>query len=612
MTFSRTGDLDYDPPVADAGPNISIMASEGSVILDGSGTYEPAGKSITYSWSQIYGPSLLSFANSSNFSTQVSNLEIGVYKCLLTVSDGTYTSTDKVKIIVSESGNSLPSISINSPDNEASFSEGEAIEISTLASDLDGTISKVEFYAGNIKIGETSSAPFNYSWTDPSIGIHQITAVAIDNQGGEKTSQAVEVSVNEVFDCSITDNQSIEGTFSEGYETTFETIGSQVKISITLNDKDKSGVVAYLWRENPFQETQMDHVTGTTFSKTLVGLTVGQTISYAVKFTYAGGLVVTKYMNYIVGDDCNGNTSDTDGPNNFTATLGEVGSRSVEILLQANDNSGSVIYQVVYGQKQNTITADSGVQTSLIINNLNPETTYNFSVTAKDLSQNMASVNPIELQATTKKNTNTECSGTENKASQGVFTVGYNYSFVTNGSSVTFTFELLDKDKTGVVAYLWRKSPFAETPMVGSGNNFSISVDGFTPGQSISYACKFAFAGGMAVTKYFSYKVGNDCSSNSNTQINTNSSEDIEPEVPKTEDSSSSVIIYPNPTNNKVFVYLSEGKIDKLELYTILGKKIKESKSQTNFIVVDDLSSGLYIIKVYKENVYTTHKLIIQ
>ena len=198
-----------------------------------------------------------------------------------------------------------------------------------------------------------------------------------------KKSQAVEVSVNEVFDCSIIDNQSIEGTFSEGYETTFETIGSQVKISITLNDKDKSGVVAYLWRENPFQETQMDHVTGTTFSKTLVGLTVGQTISYAVKFTYAGGLVVTKYMNYIVGDDCNGNTSDTDGPNNFTATLGEVGSRSVEILLQANDNSGSVIYQVAYGQKQNTITADSGVQTSLIINNLNPETTYNFSVTAK-------------------------------------------------------------------------------------------------------------------------------------------------------------------------------------------------------------------------------------
>ena len=39
------------------------------------------------------------------------------------------------------------------------------------------------------------------------------------------------------------------------------------------------------------------------------------------------------------------------------------------------------------------------------------------------------------------------------------------------------------------------------------------------------------------------------------TESNTNSSEDIEPKEPKTEDSSSTVIIYPNPTNNKVFVY---------------------------------------------------------
>ena len=139
----------------------------------------------------------------------------------------------------------------------------------------------------------------------------------------------------------------------------------------------------HTYGEKILSRDKMDHVTGTTFSKTLVGLTVGQSISYAVKFTYAGGLVVTKYMNYIVGDDCNGNTSDTDGPNNFTAKLGEVGSRSVEILLQANDNSGSVIYQVAYGQKQNTITADSGVQTSLIINNLNRKQPITFLLLQK-------------------------------------------------------------------------------------------------------------------------------------------------------------------------------------------------------------------------------------
>ena len=74
----------------------------------------------------------------------------------------------------------------------------------------------------------------------------------------------------------------------------------------------------------------------------------------------------------------------------------------------------------------------------------------------------MASVNQLSFKPLLKR-IRILNAGTENKASQGVFS-GYNYSFVTNGSSVTFTFELLDKDKTGVVAYLWRKSPFAETP----------------------------------------------------------------------------------------------------------------------------------------------------
>ena len=128
MTFTRTGDLSFDPPVADAGTNVSTTLSNTSVTLDGSGTYEPTGKTVSYAWSQVYGPTQLNFATSASSSPQVSNLAIGVYKCLLTVSDGTYTSTDEVQIIVSESGNSNPSISINSPSDGASFAEGTTIE----------------------------------------------------------------------------------------------------------------------------------------------------------------------------------------------------------------------------------------------------------------------------------------------------------------------------------------------------------------------------------------------------------------------------------------------------------------------------------------------------
>lgn len=109
--------------------------------------------------------------------------------------------------------------------------------------------------------------------------------------------------------------------------------------------------------------------------------------------------------------------------------------------------------------------------------------------------------------------TNTECKGKskEAMAGQGSFTDGYKYQFETNGSSVNIQFELLD-DKTGLNAYLWNyTSGFAETGMTVSGKTATITLTGCTKGTVLKLACKFAYAGGMAVTKQFSYIVGNDC-----------------------------------------------------------------------------------------------------
>lgn len=595
MTFTRTGDLGFDPPVADAGANVSTNSSDLSVALDASGTYEPSGKTVTYTWSQVYGPTVLDFTSTSSATPQVSNLTTGVYKCLLTVSDGTYSSTDEVKIIVSESGNSNPSVTITSPSDGASFAEGATIDLTAQASDLDGTINIVEFFAGETKVGEDFTEPFKFSWTNVAPGDYQITAKATDDVGATSTSQAINISVNEVLSCVITDNESAEGSFSVGYEMTFETVGSNVNITIELLDTDKTGVVAYLWRRVPdFQESQMDHVSGTTFTKTIGGLSTGQSITYAVKFAYAGGLSVTKDMTYTVGNSCSGSSTDTEGPTNFTASVETIGSRTVELLLQAYDDSGYVVYDVAYGGEQTSVSGDSGIQTSLVINNLSPETTYDFSISAKDISQNTASNNPIALQATTTADTNTNCSGTETQASQGSFTTGYTYSFVTNGTSVTFTFELLDTNKSGVVAYLWRESPFLETPMSGSGNSFSITVNDFTVGETIFYACKFAFAGGLAVTQYFSYVVGDDCAL-SYDQLS----------------SSNQVFIYPNPADKEVFVSMRQGSIDSLELYTINGFKIKKATA-TDRLHVDELAIGLYLIKVYQNGRQSFHRIIIE
>src|SRR5690606_1999478 len=396
-----------------------------------------------------------------------------------TVSDGTYTATDDVLILVSASGNSNPTVSITSPANGASFTEGATVTINVAASDLDGTVSLVEFYDGTVKIGEDAMAPYSFDYVAPSIGSHDLTVVATDDGMAQSTSQVVTVTVAEVLSCSETSNEAQQGAFSIGYEATFTTVGSNVTVTCEVWDTDKVGVVAYLWQQTPFSETQMDNVGGLAFSKTIGGQTAGTTITYACKFAYAGGLSVTKYISYVVGDSCSGSGEDTEAPLDFTAAIGTITSSSIELLLNGTDNSGSVIYDVDYGVGTASTTGASGVQKSLVINNLTPETEYTFSIDASDLTGNTAANNSIVLTASTTFDASTECIGTSSVAQQGAFSVGYNYSFETNGTDVTVSFELLDTDKVGVVAYLWREAPFAETPMDNDGGlAFSKTITG--------------------------------------------------------------------------------------------------------------------------------------
>ncbi|NUY80435.1 T9SS type A sorting domain-containing protein [Flavobacterium sp. MAH-1] len=108
---------------------------------------------------------------------------------------------------------------------------------------------------------------------------------------------------------------------------------------------------------------------------------------------------------------------------------------------------------------------------------------------------------------------NTECTGTTNEVSQGGGLPNYKYTFTTSGSDVTVEFEVLSP-LTGLVAYAWTFNPgFQELPMTNvSGQKFRRTYSGFATGATFTVACKFAWAaGGFAVTKQFTYTVGNTC-----------------------------------------------------------------------------------------------------
>ena len=283
---------------------------------------------------------------------------------------------------------------------------------------------------------------------------------------------------------------------------------------------------------------------------------------------------------------------DTQIPTNFTATVGNITSSTVELLLNANDNSGSIVYNVGYGTIINTTAGISGIQKSLIISGLSPNTNYTFSVSASDLTGNNAANNSILLNATTLGVIG--CSGTSNVAQIGSFSSGYSYSYETIGNEVKITYTLLDTDKVGVVAYLWRQSPFSEFQMTALGNNsFTYTIPSQIAGALISYGVKFAYQGGMSVTSYYSYQVGNNC----NLGL-----ADVE---------SSTDFTYTNPATDFIQI-TSENRIDSIELYTLLGSKVLEVQTNTNIIDVSNVSSGIYLLAIYSGNQRQIKKIIIQ
>ena len=548
---------------------------------------------LNYNWEQIYGPSIISFTDSTLESPGVSNLEEGIYKVKLTVDDGTHSSSSSVLIIVTTNGNNNPTVTITSPSDNSSFNEGSDLSIEATASDLDGNVVLVEFYDGATKIGEDNTSPYGMVWSGASLGAHDITAKATDDNSGMTTSSIVNISVEELVSCTETGTDAQQGSFSIGYTSTFETIGTDVTITFELLDTDKTGVIAYLWQESPFMETPMDNVSGNIFSKTISSQTPGATISYACKFAFTGGLSVTNYIDYVVGSDCSG-SNDTEAPTNFTASFGAISSTSLELLLNADDDFGTIVYDISYSDVNESVSGTSGVEKSTFITALSPDTEYIFTITAKDLIGNEADNSPIIISETTGPDANTECSGTSSESQQGSFEIGYNYEFETSGTDVTFTFELLD-DKTGVVAYLWRENPFNETPMTNlSGKTFTVTINGQTPGAIINYACKFAFAGGLAVTKYFNYEVGAICSLG----IDDNFISDIK--------------VFPNPAE-RVWNIQSESQIIKsIVLFNVLGRQILVLNPNSNTTEIDatNLSKGLYFIKVNTDKGSSVLKLI--
>jgi len=100
--------------------------------------------------------------------------------------------------------NTPPSCVITSPHCNASFQTGTDVTIRVYSTDMGGTytagsVTKVEFFRNNFKIGEaqtSTSNTYTFVWKNVPAGTYRITAKATDNLNEVSTSAGVLISVN--------------------------------------------------------------------------------------------------------------------------------------------------------------------------------------------------------------------------------------------------------------------------------------------------------------------------------------------------------------------------------------------------------------------------------
>lgn len=101
-------------------------------------------------------------------------------------------TSDSVHVTVDEG---YPHVAFTSPTEGYTFMPEELIDIAIKAYDTDGSIDSVIVYLNDSAIANFSSAPYSIEIENPGIGIHELKAIAYDNEGKSTGSDVLDLEI---------------------------------------------------------------------------------------------------------------------------------------------------------------------------------------------------------------------------------------------------------------------------------------------------------------------------------------------------------------------------------------------------------------------------------
>jgi len=99
-----------------------------------------------------------------------------------------YQATDAMSGFKYNCENKPPVVSMIDPANNLTICEGTPVVLTASATDSDGLINRVHFYAGSTLLYTDYDFPFEYTWENPPVGTHELSAQAFDNLNASSIS----------------------------------------------------------------------------------------------------------------------------------------------------------------------------------------------------------------------------------------------------------------------------------------------------------------------------------------------------------------------------------------------------------------------------------------
>jgi hypothetical protein len=271
------------------------------------------------------GTALLGTDATAPYSFVWTNVAAGTYGLTARATDnnGAVTVSAAISVTVNGAGNVLPTVSLTSPTNGATFTAPASITINATAADADGTISSVAFYNGSTLLGSDATSPYSFAWTNVAAGTYTLTAKATDNSGAVTTSAAISVTVNGAGN--------VAPTVSITLPANNATFTAPASITINANAADADGTVSSVAFYNGSTLLGTDATSAYSFTWTNVA---AGTYTLTAKATDNSGAVTTSSAITVVVNPATTTTGVTiqaetactvDGAFNETANAGYTG-----------------------------------------------------------------------------------------------------------------------------------------------------------------------------------------------------------------------------------------------------------------------------------------------